>query len=46
MTPLSRNQKRGPASKLQQQLEQIRQLPRAKQKFVIEMLETVIHQAG
>jgi transcriptional regulator with XRE-family HTH domain len=38
--------KRGPASKLQQQIEKISQLPRAKQRFVIEMLETVIHQAG
>jgi transcriptional regulator with XRE-family HTH domain len=36
--------KRGPASKLQQQIEQVRHLPRAKQKFVIEMLDTVIQQ--
>jgi len=38
--------KRGPASKLQQQIEQGRHLPRAKQKFVIEMLDTVIQQAA
>ena len=38
--------KRGPASKLQQQVEQISQLPRAKQKFVSEMLDTVLQQAG
>lgn len=38
--------KRGPAPKLQQQLEQISQLPKAKQRFVMEMLETVIHQAS
>lgn len=38
--------KRGPAPKLQQQLERLRQLPKAKQKFVVEMLETVLRQAG
>ncbi|MGY5540333.1 helix-turn-helix domain-containing protein [Vibrio brasiliensis] len=38
--------KRGPASKLQQQIEQVRQLPRAKQQFVMEMLDTVIQQAA
>lgn len=36
--------KRGPSSKLQLQIEQIQQLPRSKQKFVMEMLETVIQQ--
>ncbi|MCP4043667.1 MAG: helix-turn-helix transcriptional regulator [Gammaproteobacteria bacterium] len=40
------NGKRGPASKLQQQIEQIRQLPRTQQTFVSKMLETVIQQAG
>ena len=34
--------KRGPAPKLQRQIEQVALLPRAKQKFVSEMLETVI----
>lgn len=38
--------KRGPAPKLQQQLEQIAQLPKAKQRFVMEMLDTVIQQAS
>lgn len=38
--------KRGPASRLQQQLDQISQLPRAKQKFVSEMLDTVLQQAS
>jgi hypothetical protein len=38
--------KRGPTPKLQQQLEQISQLPRAKQRFVIEMLDTVLERAG
>ncbi len=36
---------RGPASRLHQQIEQVRQLPRAKQQFVMEMLDTVIQQA-
>lgn len=38
--------KRGPASKLQQQIEQIRELPRAQQTFVSKMLDTVIQQAS
>ena len=38
--------KRGPDSKLQQQVEMIRQLPRAKQQFVMDMLDTVIQQSA
>lgn len=38
--------KRGPAPKLQQQLERITQLPKPKQKFVMEMLNTVLAQAS
>jgi len=38
--------KRGPASKLQRQIEQVAALPKTKQKFVSEMLDTVIKQAG
>jgi transcriptional regulator with XRE-family HTH domain len=38
--------KRGPTSKLQRQIEQIGRLPKAKQRFVSEMLETVIKQAS
>lgn len=38
--------KRGPASRLEQQLEQISSLPRAKQQFVIQMLDTVLQQAS
>ena len=38
--------KRGPAPKLQQQLDKVRQLPRAKQRFVSEMLDTVLQQAS
>lgn len=38
--------KRGPAPKLQRQIERIHQLPKARQKFVMEMLETVLSQAS
>lgn len=38
--------KRGPASKLAQQIEVVSQLPKAKQQFVSQMIETVIAQAG
>lgn len=37
--------KRGPSSRLHQQIEEIRQLPRTKQKFVIQMLDVVLAQA-
>lgn len=38
--------KRGPAPKLQQQIERITQLPKPKQRFVMEMLDTVLAQAS
>jgi transcriptional regulator with XRE-family HTH domain len=38
--------KRGPAPKLQQQIERIQQLPRAQQRFVMQMLDTVLAQQG
>lgn len=38
--------KRGPAPKLQQQIERIQQLPRTQQKFVMQMLDTVLAQAA
>jgi transcriptional regulator with XRE-family HTH domain len=38
--------KRGPSPKLQQQLERIGRLPKTKQRFVIEMLDTVLQQAS
>ena len=38
--------KRGPSPKLQRQVELIRRLPRAKQRLVMEMLDTVLQQAG
>lgn len=37
--------KRGPAPRLQQQIERISQLPKSKQRFVSEMLDTVLAQA-
>jgi transcriptional regulator with XRE-family HTH domain len=40
------NGKRGPASKLEKQMEQVQLLPRTKQQFVMEMLDTVIQQAA
>lgn len=36
--------KRGPASKLEQQIEVIAKLPKARQRFVSEMLDTVLAQ--
>jgi hypothetical protein len=36
--------KQGPASKLEQQVESIAKLPKARQRFVSEMLETVLAQ--
>lgn len=36
--------KRGPAPKLLQQMERIRRLPRTKQRFVMEMLDTILQQ--
>jgi transcriptional regulator with XRE-family HTH domain len=41
----TQSRKCGPAPKVQRQLEQISELPRAKQPFVIQMLD-VLHQAG
>jgi len=38
--------KRGPAPKIQQQLERVSALLKAKQKFVSEMLDSVLAQAG
>jgi len=38
--------KRGPASRLQQQIEALAQLPKAKQQFVSQMLDTVLAQTA
>ncbi len=40
------NGKRGPASKLQRQVDRVRELPRTKQQFVMDMLDTVIQQSA
>jgi len=41
-----RTGKRGPAPKLQQHLERISQLPKTKQRFVMQMLDAVLAQAS
>jgi len=40
----SKKSKRGPTSKLQRQVEQVRLMPRTKQKFISDMLEALITQ--
>ncbi len=40
-----RNAKRGPAPKIQQQLERVSQLPRARQRMVSEVLDSLLAQA-
>lgn len=46
-TPAKRGgNKRGPAPKIQQQLEQVSQLPRAKQRMVSDVLDSLLAQAG
>lgn len=42
----ARSGKRGPPSRLQQQIERLSSLPQAKQRLVIEMLEGVLTQAN
>ena len=42
----ARSSKRGPASQLQRSIERISELPKPKQRFVMEMLETVLAQAS
>jgi transcriptional regulator with XRE-family HTH domain len=42
----SSGSKRGPAPRLQQQIERLSQLPKAKQKTVMEMIEGVLSQAS
>jgi hypothetical protein len=38
--------KRGPAPKLQQQIERIQKLPKTQQRFVMQMIDTVLQQAS
>ena len=42
---VKKKQRRGPASMIQQRVDMLGQLPRSKQKFVIEMLDTLIMQS-
>ena len=42
----SRGGKRGPASRLEQQIQAVAQLPKTKQQFVSQMLETVLAQVS
>jgi hypothetical protein len=44
--PVPSARKRGPAPKLQQHIERIGQLPKAKQRFVMQVLESVLAQAS
>lgn len=44
--PATTAKKRGPAPKLQQQMDRIAKLPKTKQKFVIDMLDAVLTQHG
>ena len=43
---VARGAKRGPASRLQQQIDAVAQLPKTKQQFVSQMLDTVLAQAS
>jgi hypothetical protein len=44
--PTNGASKRGPTPKFQRHLEQLSRLPRARQRFVLDMLETVLQQAS
>ncbi len=44
--PTRRGGKRGPTPKLQQQIERLSDLPQAKQRLVMKMLEGVLSQAS
>lgn len=44
--PKTVRSKRGPVPQWQQQMEAVAQLPKARQRFVSEMLQTVLAQAG
>ena len=44
--PVKKNNKRGPAPKLVQHMEMISQLPKPKQRFVMEVIENMLAQQG
>jgi transcriptional regulator with XRE-family HTH domain len=45
-TPTKRAGKRGPAPKIQQQLERVSALPKAKQRVIVQVLDSMLAQAG
>ena len=45
-SPSTRGGKRGPASRLEQQIQAVAQLPKTKQQFVSQMLDTVLARVG
>lgn len=46
VAPVKRGTKRGPTSRLHQQIDAVEQLPKAKQQFVSQMLDTVLAQGA
>jgi hypothetical protein len=44
--PSAAAKKRGPTPKIQQQMERIQRLPKAQQRFVMQMIDTVLAQQG
>ena len=46
VAPVKRGSKRGPTSRLHQQIDALEQLPKAKQHFVSQMLDTVLAQGA
>jgi transcriptional regulator with XRE-family HTH domain len=44
--PLATTSKRGPAPKLQQQMDRIAKLPKSQQRFVMQVIESVLAQAS
>jgi transcriptional regulator with XRE-family HTH domain len=44
--PSAAARKRGPTPKIQQQMKRIQQLPKAQQRFVMQMIDTVLAQQG
>lgn len=46
VAPAKRGTKRGPTSRLHQQIDAVEQLPKAKQQFVSQMLDTVLAQGA
>lgn len=45
-TPTKASNKRGPAPKIQQQLERVSALPKARQRVIVEVLDSMLAQSG